>query len=126
MKWKVSGNLSHNCADFFLSYTFTIWFLDLLEDVGEISEILGRSYGMPDGVEEEDLDAELACLEDELAAEDVDFGTEVSSEATATVPAGSSALSDLPSQPTNVPTVFSSAQATASANSPLVTANSLV
>lgn len=42
---------------------------DMLEDVGEISEILGRSYGMPDGVEEEDLDAELACLEDEWAAE---------------------------------------------------------
>lgn len=39
----------------------------MLEDVGEISEILGRSYGCPDGVEEEDLDAELACLEDEMA-----------------------------------------------------------
>lgn len=25
---------------------------DMLEDVGEISEILGRSYGMPDSVEE--------------------------------------------------------------------------
>jgi charged multivesicular body protein 5 len=42
---------------------------DMLEDVGEISEILGRSYGMPDGVEEEDLDAELACLEEEWANE---------------------------------------------------------
>lgn len=41
----------------------------MLEDVGEISEILGRSYGMPDGIEEEDLDAELACLEDELESE---------------------------------------------------------
>jgi len=43
----------------------------MLEDVGEISEILGRSYGMPDGIEEEDLDAELACLEDEWAAEEI-------------------------------------------------------
>ena len=56
----------------------------MLEDVGEINEILGRSYGMPgiiiiiilsllllllllyliiiDGIEEDDLDAELACL----------------------------------------------------------------
>lgn len=43
---------------------------DMLEDVGEISEILGRSYGMPDGIEEEDLDAELACLEDGWAEEE--------------------------------------------------------
>lgn len=42
---------------------------DLLEDVGEISDILGRSYGTPDGIDEEDLDAELACLEDEWDAE---------------------------------------------------------
>jgi hypothetical protein len=42
---------------------------DMLEDVGEISEILGCSYDLPDVVEEEDLDAELACLEDEWAAD---------------------------------------------------------
>jgi charged multivesicular body protein 5 len=41
----------------------------MLEDVGEISDILGRSYGTPEGLEEEDLDAELACLEDELEGE---------------------------------------------------------
>lgn len=54
---------------------------DMLEDVGEISEILGRSYGMPDGIEEEDLDAELMCLEDEWAAE-----AEAEAQATAAAP----------------------------------------
>lgn len=29
-------------------------------------QALGRSYAIPDGVDEEDLEAELACLEDEL------------------------------------------------------------
>lgn len=43
---------------------------DMLEDVGEINELLGRAYGCPDGIEEEDLDAELACLEDEMFADD--------------------------------------------------------
>ncbi len=43
--------------------------IDMLEDVGEINEILGRSYGLPDGVDESDLDAELAFLGDELEAE---------------------------------------------------------
>lgn len=44
---------------------------DLLEDVGEISEILARSYGTPDGIEEEDLDAELAGLEAEWENEEI-------------------------------------------------------
>ena len=41
---------------------------DLLEDVGEIGEICGRSYGTPDGIDEDDLDAEMACLENEFEA----------------------------------------------------------
>ena len=41
----------------------------MLEDVGEINDILGRSYGLPDGIDEADLDAELACLGDELESE---------------------------------------------------------
>jgi charged multivesicular body protein 5 len=41
----------------------------MLEDVGEIQDILGRSYGMPDGVDESDLDAELAFLGDQLESE---------------------------------------------------------
>lgn len=39
---------------------------DLLEDQEEIQEILGRSYGIPDSIDEADLDAELAGLEEEL------------------------------------------------------------
>lgn len=79
----------------------------MLEDVGEISEILGRSYGMPDGVEEEDLDAELACLEDELATEEVDFTKEAESEPSLSLPA----------QPTS--TVFAKAEATAADAAPV-------
>jgi len=45
---------------------------DLLEDAGDISEILSRSYATPDGVDEDDLEAELACLGDELESIDVD------------------------------------------------------
>ena len=80
----------------------------MLEDVGEISEILGRSYGCPDGVEEEDLDAELACLEDEMATEEVDF-------AAADAVPQDSYLSSMPSEPTAAPSVFSQAEATAAA-----------
>lgn len=39
---------------------------DLLEDAGEISDILSRSYATPDYVDEADLEAELACLGDEF------------------------------------------------------------
>lgn len=75
--------------------------------MGEISDILGRSYGSPDGIEEEDLDAELACLEDEWAAEDVDFSTSTAVEESAT------SLPSMPSQPTATPSVFTKAESTA-------------
>lgn len=39
---------------------------DMMEDMNEINEILGRSYGTPEGLDEDDLDAELAGLEEEL------------------------------------------------------------
>lgn len=39
---------------------------DMLEDMNEINDMMGRSYGVPDELDETDLDAELACLEDEL------------------------------------------------------------
>ena len=45
--------------------------MDMMEDMEELNEALGRSYTTPDGVEEEDLEAELACLEDELEGEDL-------------------------------------------------------
>lgn len=73
----------------------------MLEDVGEISEILGRSYGMPDGIEEEDLDAELACLEDGWAEEE-ELST-VEAEPAAASSSGLATSSDgysLPAQPT--------------------------
>ena len=39
---------------------------DMFEDNDEIQEILGRSYMMPDEIDDEDLDAELAGLEDDM------------------------------------------------------------
>lgn len=79
---------------YLLVYTHITSFclIDMLEDVGEISEILGRSYGMPDGIEEEDLDAELACLEDEWASEEISTANE-------TEIASSDPMYSLPNQP---------------------------
>lgn len=37
---------------------------DLLEEQEEIQEIMGRNYATPDGIDEDDLEAELAGLED--------------------------------------------------------------
>ena len=91
----------------------------MLEDVGEISDILGRSYGMPDEIDEADLDAELDCLEDEWA-EELDAGA--AEEAISAQPSSQPsylAEDQLPAQPTGpaVPaaptTVFSHAQAAA-------------
>ena len=48
---------------------------ELLEDQEEIQEILGRSYGIPDGLDEADLEAELAGLDLESAALDEPAGT---------------------------------------------------
>lgn len=45
---------------------------DLLEDSNEIQEILGRSYGCPDEIDEDDLEAELDALGD------MDFDAEAS------------------------------------------------
>eukprot|EP01059_Diplonema_ambulator_P009019 TRINITY_DN187_c0_g1_i1.p1 TRINITY_DN187_c0_g1~~TRINITY_DN187_c0_g1_i1.p1 ORF type:complete len:214 (+),score=84.75 TRINITY_DN187_c0_g1_i1:1137-1778(+) len=39
---------------------------DLYDDNNEIQEILGRSYGMPEEIDEEELEAELAGLEDDM------------------------------------------------------------
>ncbi len=59
-----------------LSFLFLFSFcnvidLDLLEDANEINECLGRSYGIGDEIDDADLEAELACLEDELEGEDL-------------------------------------------------------
>jgi charged multivesicular body protein 5 len=36
---------------------------DLLQDAAEVQEVLGRAYGLPDDVDEADLEAELEALE---------------------------------------------------------------
>jgi charged multivesicular body protein 5 len=85
---------------------------DMLEDVGEISEILGRSYGMPDGVEEEDLDAELACLEDEWAAEaeaEAQAATSAPVSTPVSAPPMPSSVFSLPAQPSRTVTAGATA-----------------
>lgn len=89
----------------------------MLEDVGEISDILGRSYGTPDGVDEADLDAELACLEGEWDAEAELEGISGGTSAVETS-AESNAYGSLPSQPTSAPHVFTGTEATAAAAAP--------
>ena len=81
--------------------------------MGEISDILGRSYGCPDGIEEEDLDAELACLEDDWAAEEISASTE----AVTSQPAAEPYLTSMPSQPTTAPHVFNTPSAVPAAAS---------
>jgi len=74
----------------------------LLEDAGEISEILGRSYATPDGVEEEDLEAELACLGDELEAIDAEeTPAYLSPPASSTTSAAPASQFSCPEQPTS-------------------------
>ena len=70
---------------------------DMLEDVGEISDLLSRSFGVPDGVDEYDLDAELACLEegDELGVDDFDAVPASASDAKA----APTYMPDMPAQP---------------------------
>lgn len=46
--------------------------VDLLEDANEVQEILGRSYGINDDIEDADLDAELDALADELEGEELE------------------------------------------------------
>jgi charged multivesicular body protein 5 len=43
---------------------------DMLEDADEINEIMGRAYGVPDELNEDDLMDELGALEDELALDE--------------------------------------------------------
>jgi charged multivesicular body protein 5 len=42
---------------------------DLTEQSSEIQEIMGRSYGMPE-IDDDELEAELAALGDEIALDD--------------------------------------------------------
>ncbi|KAJ1458560.1 Snf7 family [Pelagophyceae sp. CCMP2097] len=67
---------------------------DMMEDMHEVQDALGRSYGLGDEIDEADLDAELACLGDELGLDDLD--AEADSTPAYLTPA-------LPEQPTNEP-----------------------
>jgi charged multivesicular body protein 5 len=42
---------------------------DMLEDANEVQEVLGRAYGVPD-IDEDELEAELEALGDEIALDD--------------------------------------------------------
>ena len=42
---------------------------DMLEDADEVNEIMGRSYGVPEALDEDDLMDELNSMEGELEAE---------------------------------------------------------
>ncbi|KPM05616.1 hypothetical protein NH340_JMT04240 [Sarcoptes scabiei] len=50
---------------------------DMMEDANEVQEALGRSYGMPE-VDEDELEAELEAINDELALDDTSYLDEVS------------------------------------------------
>eukprot|EP00520_Triparma_pacifica_P010893 CAMPEP_0118654448 /NCGR_PEP_ID=MMETSP0785-20121206/12402_1 /TAXON_ID=91992 /ORGANISM="Bolidomonas pacifica, Strain CCMP 1866" /LENGTH=209 /DNA_ID=CAMNT_0006547123 /DNA_START=49 /DNA_END=675 /DNA_ORIENTATION=- len=45
---------------------------DMMEDMNEINEAMGRTYGVPDDVDEADLEAELDLLGEELEAEELE------------------------------------------------------
>ena len=65
-----------------------------------VFQALGRSYAVPDGVDEEDLDAELACLEDDLEGEDL-FESTAIPDAPAALPSAPNSLpnASLPETP---------------------------
>ncbi|KAJ3151563.1 hypothetical protein HDU89_002006 [Geranomyces variabilis] len=45
---------------------------DLLEQANDLQETMGRSYGLPDGIDEDDLEAELDALGDELMEDEAE------------------------------------------------------
>ncbi|KAI8923896.1 Snf7-domain-containing protein [Entophlyctis helioformis] len=47
---------------------------DLLEQANEVQETLGRSYGLPDDIDEADLEAELDALGDDMTMDELGLG----------------------------------------------------
>lgn len=43
---------------------------DIMDQANEIQETLGRSYGVPDDIDEDELEAELDALGDEMFEEE--------------------------------------------------------
>jgi len=68
---------------------------ELFEDQEEIQEILGRSYGIPDGLDEADLEAELAGLEEQLESAALEEPTATSAAPTLAPPSTTSSLPNL-------------------------------
>lgn len=50
---------------------------DMMEEANEVQEALGRSYGMPE-VDDDELEAELEAITDELQLDDTSYLDEVS------------------------------------------------
>jgi charged multivesicular body protein 5 len=63
---------------------------DLMEDMNEVNEIMGRSYAMPNDIDEADLEAELDMLGDDLEVESAE-------------PSYLDSTPSLPAQPTGYP-----------------------
>jgi len=57
------------CVCVFLCQDLQDQLEDLTEQSNEIQEIMGRSYGMPE-IDDDELDAELEALGDEIALDD--------------------------------------------------------
>ncbi|GLE05943.1 hypothetical protein PINS_up015154 [Pythium insidiosum] len=70
---------------------------DLLEDMNEIQEIMGRSYGIGTDIDESELEAELAGLEEEWAEEEANA---VEADAT---PSYLAPTHELPAAPSGLP-----------------------
>ncbi|KAL4159722.1 hypothetical protein PRNP1_000295 [Phytophthora ramorum] len=69
---------------------------DLMEDMNEIQEIMGRSYGIGDEIDEDELEAELEGLEEEWAEEEA-LGEEAESAPSYLAPAQHHELPAAPS-----------------------------
>ena len=84
---------------------------DMLEDMNEITESLGRSY-CTEGVDEDDLEAELAMLQDDLESDEIDAGQQSSFLNTSNLPDAPSMDNILyPNAPMTTPhTVIGNAQ----------------
>ncbi|KAI9251770.1 Snf7-domain-containing protein [Phascolomyces articulosus] len=64
---------------------------DLIDQANEVQESLGRSYNLPDDVDEEDLEAELDALGDELNFEEEEIPSYLQEDVTEDLPKASEA-----------------------------------
>lgn len=83
---------------------------DMIEQANEVQETLGRTYGVPDEIDEEELQAELDALGDDLGAEET-------SEVPSYLTDGPSALPDVVNDPIKAPAEQESVSAVLARNS---------